>query len=360
MNIYSNNYNLNNCTTPVWEGNISVNESFLPLYEKGSSEYNGVNIDLLYKADEVICVKNAALNIEYIEGKDFFLTDGGLFIPAASNIKITKWNEYNTKTVADEVPFKIGCTYGGFLLFGSTKEIIDRQYVVTYRHLDKWQGIIPIHKKGSLPLFHKKLKNHESFTFGFLGDSITTGSNSSGRNNINIPPYIPSWPEVICETIEKDYSISVNYVNKAVGGTASRWGADSVNLFSDNISDIFLIAFGMNDASGRVPKETFINNIKEIADKMIALNPNVEFVVVSTSLPNELASEFYRDHAEHEALLYKLAEQYGDKMVVAPVTGIHTELLKKKKYWDMTGNNVNHPNDYLSCVYAQTILSVII
>jgi hypothetical protein len=83
-------------------------------------------------------------------------------------------------------------------------------------------------------------------------------------------------------------------------------------------------------------------------------------VVVSTSLPNELASGFYNDHAEHEALLYNMSKEYGNKMVVAPVTAIHSELLKKKKYWDMTGNNVNHPNDYLSSVYAQTILSVII
>jgi uncharacterized protein (DUF1800 family) len=55
-----------------------------------------------------------------------------------------------------------------------------------------------------------------------------------------------------------------------------------------------------------------------------------------------------------------MAKEYGNKMIVAPVTAIHSELLKKKKYWDMTGNNVNHPNDYLSSVYAQTILSVII
>ncbi|MDF2686768.1 MAG: hydrolase family protein, partial [Clostridia bacterium] len=232
---------------------------------------------------------------------------------------------------------------------------------VTYRHTDKWQGIIPIHKNGALPLFHKKLKNQENLTFGFLGDSITTGSNSSGRNNINIPPYIPSWPEVICESIENDYSLSVKYVNKAVGGTASRWGADKVKeLFSDNIPDIFLIAFGMNDASCGVPKDAFITNIKEITDKMIEMNPKVEFIVVSTSLPNELASGFYRDHAEHEALLYKMSVEYGDKMIVSPVTAIHSELLKKKNYRDMTGNNVNHPNDYLSSVYAQTILSVII
>jgi hypothetical protein len=39
---------------------------------------------------------------------------------------------------------------------------------------------------------------------------------------------------------------------------------------------------------------------------------------------------------------------------------MHTTLLESKRYYDMTGNNVNHPNDFLARMYAQTILEVMI
>jgi len=47
-------------------------------------------------------------------------------------------------------------------------------------------------------------------------------------------------------------------------------------------------------------------------------------------------------------------------IVVADMTGVHAELLKHKIYQDMTGNNVNHPNDYLARWYAQTMLGLLI
>ena len=35
-------------------------------------------------------------------------------------------------------------------------------------------------------------------------------------------------------------------------------------------------------------------------------------------------------------------------------------ILEKKRYYDMTGNNVNHPNDFMARVYAQTIIKTIL
>jgi hypothetical protein len=53
-------------------------------------------------------------------------------------------------------------------------------------------------------------------------------------------------------------------------------------------------------------------------------------------------------------LLEIASEQEG--VVVADMTTMHQDLLKRKAFIDMTGNNVNHTNDYLSRVYAQVIL----
>jgi hypothetical protein len=41
------------------------------------------------------------------------------------------------------------------------------------------------------------------------------------------------------------------------------------------------------------------------------------------------------------------------------MTDMHSALLQKKRLFAMTGNNVNHPNDFLASVYAQTILKIL-
>ncbi len=38
------------------------------------------------------------------------------------------------------------------------------------------------------------------------------------------------------------------------------------------------------------------------------------------------------------------------------MTSLHRALLSSKPYYHMTGNNVNHPNDFLSRVYAQAVV----
>ena len=36
------------------------------------------------------------------------------------------------------------------------------------------------------------------------------------------------------------------------------------------------------------------------------------------------------------------------------------ELLKRKTFYDLTGNGLNHPNDFGHCVYAETLLALLI
>ena len=47
-------------------------------------------------------------------------------------------------------------------------------------------------------------------------------------------------------------------------------------------------------------------------------------------------------------------------IALADVRSIHKRLLEKKRFIDMTGNNVNHPNDFLIRVYAQYLLKNLI
>jgi hypothetical protein len=42
-------------------------------------------------------------------------------------------------------------------------------------------------------------------------------------------------------------------------------------------------------------------------------------------------------------------------LAVADAWTIHGEMLKRKSYADMTGNNFNHPNDFLIRIIAQSV-----
>lgn len=42
------------------------------------------------------------------------------------------------------------------------------------------------------------------------------------------------------------------------------------------------------------------------------------------------------------------------------MTAIHQQLLKTKRFFDMTANNVNHPNDFLIRAYAQLVTTLLI
>ncbi len=56
---------------------------------------------------------------------------------------------------------------------------------------------------------------------------------------------------------------------------------------------------------------------------------------------------------QYKAELLKLCKP---GVALADIAGVHAELLKHKTYQDMTGNNVNHPNDYLARWYAQVLV----
>ena len=58
--------------------------------------------------------------------------------------------------------------------------------------------------------------------------------------------------------------------------------------------------------------------------------------------------------------LYELEKKYPF-VAVANLTQIHKDILATgKKYRDMTGNNINHPNDFIARVYAQVVLRTLL
>ena len=328
-------------TFPVWKGDTVLRESFMPV--------DTDCVKMLYDIDEIISVMNAEQTVTYEYGKDYILQDKALYIPDGSAIRIMPRDEYYPSEGGFE------CTLGGRLKFSEGTAFHQLQYEISYKHSDKWSGFIPCCNPDKLPKIKQVLADGKPFTFGFLGDSIAVGWNSSKITEIS--PFAPIWCEMIVENLAEKFGCDIKYINKSVGGTASGWGNDNVTeFFSDEIPDVFVIAFGMNDASGKVNELVFRDNCKSIADKILTLNPDCEIIFVSTTMPNQLASQFTGNHAVHEGLLAELAESYGNAADIACMTSMHKQLLTRKNFHDMTGNNINHPNDFLARIYTQAVL----
>ena len=247
-----------------------------------------------------------------------------------------------------------------FVFFAEGTYFHKHQVFITYTHQANTDLFVP-QKSTKLSKFEQKLKNGESVNLVFFGDSITAGGNASGRNG-GVAPYTPIWAEIVRDGLAAKYpSAKINYVNTAVGGKNSEWGVEeldtSVNAYKP---DLLVLAFGMNDGSN-IPAngvEKFIKNTKTMVDRVLAANPDCEIVLIATMLPHS-ETTYYKDQYLHEAELYKLAESYNNVDVI-PMTSVHSSVLTKKRYFDMTGNNVNHANDFLVRLYAQTVLRTLL
>ena len=230
------------------------------------------------------------------------------------------------------------------------------QIAVTYTHEDTFDGEIPACKADMLPITNQKLQNGEQLKITVYGDSISAGRNSTGREGGL--PLTPIWPQMFVDKLMATYpDANIVCTNPSVPGMKSDWGAENAIAKVANGVDLCIIGFGMNDGSSNVDPEVFKANIQTIMDAALMGNPNCEFVLISTMLPNPEADKFLKCQKDYLPVLESL-EQEG--VVVADMTTYHEALLAHKRFYDMSGNNVNHPNDFLARAYAQLMWQTVI
>jgi acyl-CoA thioesterase-1 len=218
-----------------------------------------------------------------------------------------------------------------------------------------WKGPVPSFAGDRLPRTVQKLKDKQPLTIALLGDSISTGCNASGW--AKVAPFQPPYQDLLVLHLEAVYGARVTLKNFAVGGTDTAWGLATIGKVSDARPDLVILAFGMNDSAGR-PAQEYQANIRGMVDAVTKVLPDAEFILVATMLGNQ----------DWTALRQELFPQYRDALArlgrpgvaLADMTSIWTELLKHKRDWDLTGNGVNHPNDFGHRIYAQTLSALLI
>lgn len=364
---------------PFWKTNKIKNESILLVSEEGDAAKG----ELLFTPKEIISVISYDVynqaSITYVQGTDF-VVEGKTVKAISEAMPFMTAEQLSGKERLPGFDYsQIPSTDKGLCLpFTEGTGFIERQIYVTYIYEETWTGKTPAYAGAQLPKTMDKLKNKKDFQLMVYGDSIATGANSTGI--LKVYPYEKSWPEAVHSALETQYGTEIGFLNKSVGGWTSENAIKStesigwvggVQISQSGISgtlaempdykpDLVILGFGMNDATNGINKKSYKLYMQRIITLIRERNPDCEFILLGTMLANPKAYNQSKNQISYFEKLEEIAAE-NEGIVAVNIGQMHTEMLAKgKKYADMTGNNVNHPNDFLAAVYSMNILSLLI
>lgn len=348
-----------NLLQPFWNGDVVHGESVLFIKDSATSE---AKAQLLFPVEEVLNMTRATdfhvpAAMKFEAGKDFVVNAGSREIVLPKGSRIPSYTSEELRRPAGSQKYKLTHRDGnGEILFGATDEYHQMQVCITYRHkAETWPSTLPSFDEKALPRTIKKLMDKDAVSIVLLGDSISTGCNASGW--ANVAPHQPPYQDLLLQHLKATYSPNITLTNLAVGGTSTPWGISRIPDVVAAKPDLVILAFGMNDSSGRSAAE-YKSNIAEMINTTRESSPETEFILVATMLGNSdwvtLKHELFPQYRN------ALAELVQPGVALADMTSIWAEMLKRKKDADLTGNGVNHPNDFGHRVYAQVLTTLLV
>lgn len=339
---------------PFWRSTTMDGESVLFIKY---AEDDQPRASLLFEPTRIPLVCNSSGEVTYKEGRDYLWKPGTKEIVLPAGSRIIFKTPQDLRRPAKSQRFALTHRDGnGEILFGPTHQYHDMQTLVSYTHRgDEWARPKPSFAGDRLPRTIRKLTQKQPLVIALLGDSISTGCNASGW--ANVAPRQPPYQDLLVRNLKATYGAEVTLKNFAVGGTDTAWGLRTIDKVVEAKPDLVILAFGMNDAARR-PAKDYQANIRGMVDAVRKAHRETEFILVATMLGNKDWT-----HLRHELFpQYRdaLAGLCGPGVALADMTSIWAEMLKRKKNWDLTGNGVNHPNDFGHRVYAQVLSSLLI
>ncbi len=204
---------------------------------------------------------------------------------------------------------------------------------------------------GSLPKTLARLRSGEPIAIGVSGDSISTGLDASAMSFA--APMQPGWPDLVAAQLTEDFGADVTLHNRAVAGWSITNGLADLDKLLESKPNLLIVAYGMNDVGRRDPG-WFGEQAKTLVERVRKFDPEIEIILVASMLGNAQWVHTPRDM--FGPYRDKLVELAGDGVTVADVTEVWRLLLENKHDLDLTGNGLNHPNDFGHRLYAQAIL----
>ena len=201
-----------------------------------------------------------------------------------------------------------------------------------------------------LPITYQKLRNQKRLKVVLFGDSISNAANSSWE--LGWEGY-EHWCVAALKEIERIYGATIEFENVSLSGSGTEWAKEAVTeKFSGQDADLAIIAFGMNDAPDGMSVEKFTQNISEIMERIKALKSDTEYILISTPVPNKDCAYVYKEQ-EHYVRGLRMLEDTG--ITVLDMTTVFLWMLRRKRYCEISGNNLNHPNDFGYMFYTDAL-----
>ena len=337
---------------PVWNSREIEGD---PLFFIQAENEPAAKASLFFIPERAPVLQSGSREVAYEAGRDFTWTAG------SRAIVLTKDSRIPFKTAAELHPAPGSPnSYDGFrngkshLLYAQGHFFHDLQTVATYTAAESWTGPKPA-PAPQLDRLRARLSAHEPVKVVVLGDSISTGLNASITGGV--APHQPAYPGLVAQVLEKRFGSKIEVKNLSVIGAGAAWGLRQMAAVAAEAPDLFLCAFGMNDASGKIAPDQFAGTIREIVGQLHAARPECDAILLSPMCANP---EWNRSSPElYPAYAAELKKLASPGCAIADVTTVWTTLLERKGVLDLSGNGLNHPNDFGHRIYADVVLEVI-
>jgi lysophospholipase L1-like esterase len=323
---------------PFWRTKKMEGEPILFIQEDGKSVATG---RLLFAPSAPPTLTAPDGVTPYVKGEDYVWQKG------TNTIELTASSRIPFKTAAQMVPPEGSPNRLMGVLWAEGRFFHDLQTLATYQHAETLDLSAPAQPE-RLARSLTKLRAKQPLKVVSLGDSITEGFNASGIKTCLAPPYQPCYPQRVANTLAARFGSTVTLTNLGVAGTKADWGVTQVEKVAAEKPDLVLLAFGMNHSE---PAADFEAVMRRLRDAVGAACPEADIVLIAsmTGNPRIFPEERFRGYLD------ALRHLEAPHVALADVTTPWLELLKRKPFSDLSGNNINHPNDFGHRFYAQVV-----
>ncbi|MEI6534282.1 MAG: SGNH/GDSL hydrolase family protein [Verrucomicrobiaceae bacterium] len=325
---------------PVWEAGAVQNEPLLFVQEEGQP---AATAQLLFTPSAMPRITHPDHSMIYNPDRDYVWTPGSKVVTLTGSSRIP------FKTHGQMMPPKGSPNMIADVLHSEGHFFHDLQVQASYTTIEKWDGPALLAETEKLKISVAKLKSRQPVSIVALGDSITEGYNASGFRELKTPPFQPPYPQLVGNSLQERFGSTTSVVNLGHAGAVSSAGFNDLPKLVEAKPDIVLIAYGMNHGEGG---EEYGQKIKKLLDAVKSGSPGTDVVLVASMGGNPRIFPPARFDTYRDAL--KKLE--GPGVAVADVISVWGWMLRTKRFSDLSGNNVNHPNDFGHRVYAQVIV----
>ena len=349
--------------TPFYTGNVIYNESVLLV--KGD---DGIATGKLqFKPVKILSVRDYTLKKEY----DSSLFDvSGKTLKVSDADKVTYLTEKNLQGLEMPEGFNLtgsigniltDCVLMGGAVYTESPFYYGKQVYVSYvydtKELDT--SLYANFKNSGLSKTKTKLAFGDPLKICATGDSVMEGCSSSGT--FNHEPFMDNFMTLTVNELKRVYN-NENIVlsNQAVGGKTSGWGAEDAQTLklANEHPDLLYIHFGINDLGAHASAESYYMNIKKIIDDVQGVNPECEVVLIKAFNANP---DIYEQSGfeNYWKKLDQLASE-NENVYTLDMFLQSLALITAKDYYSVTGNGINHVNDFSARLYAMNMVAQLV